>query len=309
MSHPICIGAGSFAEIYVINGGRVAYKQIRSSDGAALRSEYDALRAVYRRCNTDSFFGIPRPLAFNDPAHDSTGYSMSSPSPPSSQRRRPARPVVAEEELLIFHSATYAMDRIHALPPNARARLRALYIPPTSTIEAGPVICRLYFGKTLGTRISRFYNTLNFPLDEGRYNTLVSIFPELPSATEVAQGIAEMLARLHYRASIDARDVEFILGGDGGAGFTFFVIDFNQVRYWPKTLERIDELVSAFFANDPYYPRPRPSDPLYVAFKEAYLAECTDDVADIGQAFIAAIEAEQVGRDVRSATSSSTPPP
>ncbi len=36
----------------------------------------------------------------------------------------------------------------------------------------------------------------------------------------------------------------------------------TQVRYWPKTVESIDALVSAFFANDPYYPRPRPSNRL-----------------------------------------------
>ncbi|KAF8869604.1 hypothetical protein CPB85DRAFT_1357638 [Mucidula mucida] len=40
----------------------------------------------------------------------------------------------------------------------------------------------------------------------------------LPSVHEVAWGMGEMLARLHYRASVDARDVEFVLGGDGGAG-------------------------------------------------------------------------------------------
>ncbi|KAF9046826.1 hypothetical protein BDZ89DRAFT_1108647 [Hymenopellis radicata] len=307
-AEPICIGAGSFAEIYVISGGPIAYKQMFGSDGAALRFEYDALSVIYQRCHdSQSFFAIPRPFAFNDPS-GLIAFHTTSPIP-LHRRPRPVRPIVNQALLSIFRSPVYAMDRVQALPPRASAKLTALYFP--RTVETGPLLCRLYFGKTFtGARIPSFYNTQNFPLDEGRYNTLASLFPRLPSVTEVVQGMAEMLARLHYRASMDARDVEFVLGGDGGSGFTFFVIDFNQVRYWPKTLERIDELVSAFFANDPYYPRPRPSDPLYVAFKEAYLAECTDDVADIGQAFIAAIEAEQVGRDVRSATSasSSTPP-
>lgn len=35
--------------------------------------------------------------------------------------------------------------------------------------------------------------------------------------------MGEMLSLLHYKAWVDARDIEFALGGDGEAGFTFFM--------------------------------------------------------------------------------------
>ena len=75
---------------------------------------------------------------------------------------------------------------------------------------------------------SRFFNTNNFPLDETRYTQLATLFKFLPPAADVARAMGDMLFRLHHLTSVDARDVEFVLGGDGGAGFTFFVIDFNQ---------------------------------------------------------------------------------
>ncbi len=211
---PLRIGAGSFAEVYTISGGPIAYKQMYGFDGAALRFEYDALSIIHERCDTNSFFAIPQPFAFNDPS-GLVEFATTCPDPPP-RRHRLVRPGTVNQELLsIFPSPTYAMDRVHALPPGASAELIALYFPPT--IKTGPMLCRLYFGKSF--TVSKFFNTENFPLDEDRYGLLYSAFPGcLPSVHEVAWGMGEMLARLHYRASVDARDVEFVLGGDGGAG-------------------------------------------------------------------------------------------
>jgi hypothetical protein len=70
-----------------------------------------------------------------------------------------------------------------------------------------------------------------------------------------------------------------------------------------ETKEEIPTLVDAFFINDPYYPRPDPNDPLYVQFKTGYLSVYPQDVIDLGEAFLHAIEAEQLRRYRISSTS------
>ena len=52
----------------------------------------------------------------------------------------------------------------------------------------------------------------------------------LPSVLDVAWGMGLMLGRLHVVGGCDARGVEFVLGGDGGAGCSFYILDFNQVH-------------------------------------------------------------------------------
>ena len=74
-----------------------------------------------------------------------------------------------------------------------------------------------------------------------------------------------------------------------------------QVRPWDKHPESIDQLVSAFFANDPYYPRPHTSDALYNHFKTAYLDHCGGDNEALAAAFFDAIESTQAERDARRA--------
>lgn len=224
---PVRLGAGSFATVYVISGGLIAFKEVSHIDNAEkLRQEYDILDKIYRHCDTDSFFAIPRALGFFNPL---TGdFSTTAPSPPCTPRvRPPTRPLVTAGVMAHFRHPTYAMDRVHALPIDGRRHLAKRYFP--LELSDGPALCRLYFGRDYtGAPPSRFVNTLNFPLDEPRYTQLATLFQSLPPAVDVACAMGDMLFRLHHRASVDARDVEFVLGGDGGGGFTFFLIDFNQ---------------------------------------------------------------------------------
>lgn len=223
---PVRLGAGSFATVYVISGGLIAFKQVAHIDNTEkLRQEYDTLHKIYLQCNTDSSFAIPRALAFFDPLTED--FSTTAPNTPTTIRFRTLRPLVTPGVMACFQQPTYAMDRVHALPINARRYLAERYFP--SQASHGPALCRLYFGRDYtGAAPSRFINTLNFPLDETRYTQLATLTQLLPSAVDVARAIGNMLFRLHHLASVDARDVEFVLGGDGGAGFTFSLIDFNQ---------------------------------------------------------------------------------
>jgi hypothetical protein len=44
------------------------------------------------------------------------------------------------------------------------------------------------------------------------------------------------------------------------------------MRTWKRNSNEIQQLVDAFYMNDPYYPRPNPKDPLYDAINvEAFL--------------------------------------
>lgn len=117
---------------------------------------------------------------------------------------------------------------------------------------------------------------------------------DLP-VNEYATNIAETLAIIHWAAHVDAYDVEFVLGGEIGCAYTqqatdFFsqqihvleqvelgstsnvslkqrttriwVLDFNLCSRWSQEtlLKRpedlVNQLVLAFFENDPYYPLP-----------------------------------------------------
>jgi hypothetical protein len=76
------------------------------------------------------------------------------------------------------------------------------------------------------------------------------------------------------------------------------------VRPWDERPESVDGLVSAFFANDPYYPRPRKSDAFYNHFKSAYLGGCGGDSEALAAAFFNAIELTQAQRDAERARDS-----
>ncbi|KAF7347488.1 hypothetical protein MVEN_01505000 [Mycena venus] len=168
----------------------------------------------------------------------------------------------------------------------------------SSDTTPNPKICRRDFMN---------YFEPNFPLDQLRYEGLRAAIaavnhaddePEsdLPTAAEVAHAMGTMLAHLHFVGRVDARDVEWVLGGDGYGDHLFRVIDFNQTRIFDPALG-VEVLIDAFFINDPYYPRPRPNDALYQEFKAGFLMACPNEAAGLDQAFINGIERKQAQKD------------
>ncbi|KAJ7205302.1 hypothetical protein GGX14DRAFT_368238 [Mycena pura] len=257
------VGAGSFAAVYTTRYGRVAYKEVHTAANTTqLKSEYKLLARLHRTCNGTSFFSLPRAFAYCEPQSDA--------------------------------GALFISESTGNTGPPAHF--------PAATAE-GPSLCRLYLGKifdrTGQTARPRFFSTANFPLDEARYEALRGAVSDLPTLSEVAQGMGAMLALLHFRGLVDARDVEFVLGGDGYGDHTFYVIDFNQVRPFDPASGSVEPLVDAFFSNDPYYPRPRHGNPLYTEFKDAYLTACPDETRELAQAFIQTIEQKQAERDIQ----------
>jgi hypothetical protein len=144
----------------------------------------------------------------------------------------------------------------------------------------------------------RFFDTYNFPLTRDRVellgidvsNTAVEM-GRLFSANayegpRTTRGISRSFSARTSQANDSTRYREPRI----------WVIDFNQVAPFDRTEGQIPRLIEAFFANEAYLPRPRPSDELYQVFSQAYIAECgkIDNVAVmIGRMFIEASEREQ----------------
>ncbi|KAK0482332.1 hypothetical protein IW261DRAFT_1467262 [Armillaria novae-zelandiae] len=303
---PQQIGKGSFADVYVLVASRVAFKQVQYEPNTPqLLAEFEALEHLYATCNPDSFFRLPRPLAYSDPRDARTFRGT---APPESRpfqtgvttRTRRPRPLVAPGEFAAFRRPAYAMDRVQALPTQVATRIREQFYPANAP-DRGPSLFRLYFGKDYtNARQSRFINTSVFFLDVARYNQVAS-YPEgiadwLPDAQVVAEAMGNMLGRIHSRGGYDGRDIEFVLGGNGYSGFEFYVIDFNQIRKWNGAIEAVGELVDAYRTNDPYFPLARRGDPVYEEFRNGYRAAYRARL-DIADAFLSQIEALQITKD------------
>ncbi|KAM0221373.1 hypothetical protein ACHAQD_005278 [Fusarium lateritium] len=96
------------------------------------------------------------------------------------------------------------------------------------------------------------------------------------SVVDYAWAVAETLAILHWRARIDAYDVEFVLGSEALSkteATTRIWFEKQVAIEHPNRV--IDQLVDSFFENDPYYLRPESNGEverqLWDTFKNAYV--------------------------------------
>ena len=160
--------------MYVVRGGPIAYKQVAHvSDAQAqiLRHEYDILQEIYLKCNTDSFFATPRAFAYNDPDQNSGGFVSSLPSLSSSARRHLAHPIVTPNIMAPFTRATYAMDRVHALPYNAGMIISKKYLPESlrriQSLSADSISARI-------TPTLLLRNSLTLPTSRSMSNVILT---------------------------------------------------------------------------------------------------------------------------------------
>ncbi|KAI1781599.1 hypothetical protein LXA43DRAFT_908313 [Ganoderma leucocontextum] len=259
---PTRIGAGSFATVFASPGRPIAIKVAHAPDHAAqVEWEFSSLQALHATTQNDldALFVVPRPLAYYDPL---TQKLLESPHP--------------------------LRIRAHFYPTRTVSSSNSVPLPL-------PLMCRLYFGKEL--RPSAFVNPTNFPLDAARYDLLQGGDDDIPPKNEVAAGMGEMLALIHWHAGYDARDVEFVMAGaPDSAAVRLYVIDFNQMRAFHRDEGDVSELVDAFCANDPYYPRPVPGEALYDSFKRGYIGACPSETRERAALFLQAIQARHAER-------------
>ena len=204
----ISIGRGSFATVSILSGRPVAFKQVIFSDRTPeLKAEFEALRCLYDFCNDDSFFAIPRPLAYYDPAVSASFVSTDS----SSGWFQTRRSFVSEVDFKVVEldDAAYAMDHVLPLPLSTALIIRKLFYPLGQDMAKVPSLCRLYFGKVIDTsgRTSRFFNSSTFLLDVSRYRRILEAAPggDYPTVDDIACGMGEMLGLLHRCVGYDGR--------------------------------------------------------------------------------------------------------
>src|SRR5436190_20106741 len=109
-----------------------------------------------------------------------------------------------------------------------------------------------------------------------------------------AKTMAEALAMMHWCGEIDANDVEFVLAPSSElsapkcrsvisnvlGGHTMWLLDFDCCKTMSMDEKGVDQAVSAFFRNDPYYPRPGSSPHLWEAFRQEYLETSSDIIGN-----------------------------
>lgn len=250
------VGAGSFATAYVWQSyNSVVLKRVAEPlQNDVLLREYNNLHSLHPQVGNDLLFKVPKPMEHF----------------PSYSEFRDTMGLQADylEDASMNPSGVYSMERAWPVPPPLAAKIRESFFPAGFKDNKQSFVARIYLGKECAEP-KRFFNPLNFPIDAKRLSQLdVGV-----SVAQIAHDMGRMLARIHFRAGFDGRDIELVLGGHQSNPLWkigFYCFDFNQLRTWNSP----QELVDSFLANDPYYPRP--GQEYWDNFRRGYLLEVAD---------------------------------
>lgn len=215
-------------------------------------------------------------------------------------------------------------ERIPPLPQLIRERLIDKYCPPAlidkiKTSDSNrSCLVRPYLGRrrqgaerSEGTKRLQVFSLKNFPLHLDQMEQL-----DLP-ITSYAEIMADALAMMHWYSEIDANDVEFVLAPPRNFStdatsseslqpssflgeHTIWMLDFDCCRPMAMDDQGIAQAATAFFRNDPFYPRPGPNgstdQALWEVFRLRYLQTSSHILSDdlqglpLPKAFIRTIE-------------------
>ncbi len=171
---------------------------------------------------------------------------------------------------------TLQSERIPPLPQIVRERLIAKYCPPAlvdeikASVSNQSCLVRPYLGRRRhgAERPKRFeaFSLKNFPLHLDQMEQLNL------NVRSYAEIMAEALAIMHWYGEIDVNDVEFVLApprnpvhvqtpsDESATSFlgehTMWMLDFDCCRPMSMDDQGIKQAVTAFFRNDPFFPRP-----------------------------------------------------
>ncbi|EXJ82165.1 hypothetical protein A1O1_08234 [Capronia coronata CBS 617.96] len=269
------IGQGFCGSVWAAEGGKVAMKRENGGPGRSILTDYNMHRLVLDAASQDEVkvnVCVPRWPRFvenNDPWWHSN--------------------------LAIFPKRYAACnilcsERIPPLSKEVRDILIDRYCPPSSiaTIKNNDAdrdcLVRLYLGRrkiqNSGRRGLNFFSLRNYPLHLNQAEELGL------QILNYACDMADMLARMHWTAKIDANDVEFVIGGIqettiGEHTHSLFgrhalwLLDFDCCRPLAMDDAGVTQAARAFLRNDPYFPRPAiegSSDhALWMKFRSQYL--------------------------------------
>lgn len=234
-------------------------------------------------------------------------------SPPSADDRLPDERV----DLLSDHGCGLISERIFPLHDSIRSALLESLAPGMTvrqreTCLSNPTnnncLVRLYLGRRgVGRRKIRAeeMSLRNFPLHVDEMERLC-----LPITAYITT-MAQSLALMHWRAGIDANDVEFVFGDSVRNGsdrddqtVSIWLLDFNQCQKFSHDQAGLKQLVDAFWWNDPYYPRPSASNAQDKVWWNTFLTKYLDASAlltdsKMPREFIQAVEEEGERQRVR----------
>jgi hypothetical protein len=181
-------------------------------------------------------------------------------------------------------------ERILPLPRVIRHGFIDLYAPPQdkTSLKTSPInkqcLARIYMGQRSNEAIKKPFTLQNFPLYLDRMEAL-GLELEL-----FARMLAGAYATLHWAASIDADDIEFVLGSEPTTPsqqevslnltrrkVNLWVIDFGKCSPINMDDDGAQQAGMSMCMNDPYFPRPFKMDEtatdkkLWKIFKNTYL--------------------------------------
>ena len=195
-------------------------------------------------------------------------------------------------------------DRIRPFPEKVRYKIIDAYCPESlrhsikSSEPDQDCLVRPYLGRRRRLdRQSQFkaFSLRNYPLH-------VDQMEEMGLDVDLyARTMAEALAYLYWEAHVDVNDVEFVLApapsttDDTHAkpprqpqifnsqllgSHAMWILDFDCCRPMAMDEEGVEQAVTAFYRNDPFYPRPGKEDPrdqaIWQVFKDSFLEASLD---------------------------------
>jgi hypothetical protein len=240
------LGTGSFGSVFTwISSTGVAIKQVLDESRCGeLEEEFKVLRTVYRDCDTsNNIFKFPEPFSFysslSDLLEDMSESDIFSKSNVSQAAGG-----------LNGAACIFTMERVNQIPKKLASLIVSKYFPAVFKQDERPsFVCRLYLGSIVQKKNNRFFSTVNFPL------SLTSCIDIGLDVNKIAYNMGQLLSEIHFKARMDARDVEFILGGASKNALIetgYWCIDFNQTALHRNS---VDQMVEAYTVNDRYFPR------------------------------------------------------
>lgn len=330
------IGEGYCGEVFSLVGTKLAIKRAKAGkiNTDMLKAEWLAQEAIYTACRAHAVeIRVPQPGQSYDiddgQFWEDRGQLL--PATASGERRfclefERILPMVARIRQMLIH------DFCH--PAHVEAALQ--------NPDNRDCLIRLYLGQrgTPGApKLGQTFTLRNFPLTLDKFEHLIL------DISYYARRIGEGLAIVHWAARFDGRDIEWVMGSSPaqeddiptlaerkewmGQGQYLssrlqldfrrrtsyvWLLDFNQCK--PISLDEagINMAASAFFDNDPYYPRAGHGDgSVWRTFAEAYLAMgqkildpaiVRDKIADLPKQFV-----DKVAADPRAFTQTGQGPP
>ncbi|RMJ26009.1 Zinc finger protein [Aspergillus sp. HF37] len=304
-----CIGAGCCGTVWTSpSEPSTAYKR---EDGPQRRSilndftMHKHLQIVLDSTQLPHRFRIPechRLISSSDPWWDANSHRFPAGCIPSSAiqaQRIPPMSQPVRDMLVDRYCAAPLRDEIKRSWENLDCLIR-------------PYLGRRRFLNADGRpRAKIFFSLRNLPL---HLDQMEELGESLDDIKIYAETMAEALAVMHWRTGIDGNDVEFVLASPPSHGesvvtnvlgaHAVWVLDFDLCRAMPMNEQGVQQTVTAFYRNDPYFPRLRSSPLLWEVFREQSL-RCSEmgNAAEIDRRvlhsglFVRAIEEREATRE------------